>query len=489
MGKIRLFRQSASVACCLLALGVVAPPPAQAQKVRQLSQVRKIYVEPLTGLNGAKQLHESLLKRLEKSGLFQVVSNPAEADAVMKGSGTLWVRGYSAINVRDPAVNRQPIYGGYLSVRLTSADGEPLWSYLVTPSKLGWKTVVDDMTSKLVRQLTDATRTAPANPDAPTTGITKATALTGAGATFPQPLYQIWFEMLQELHGIAISYSAVGSQEGMRLLAEKKVDFAASEVPPSEDYKLAQTAESFLRVASVLGGVVPVYNLPNIHEDLRFTPDMLSDIYMGKITRWNDPRVTRWNRGVPLPDAPIVVVHRAEGSGTSYAWSSFLSRMSPEWKANVGSGLTLTWPTGIGAEGNAGVALTVKRSPNSIGYVEMVYAIQAELAYGAVRNRAGEFVRADLESLVVAANAAQLSQQGESDYAPIDTPDKRAYPIATFTWLLVPRQMEDGDKKIALLELLKWALTSGQKACSALGYSPLPPELAKRELELVERWK
>jgi phosphate ABC transporter phosphate-binding protein len=455
--------------------------------VRSLSQVKTVYVEPLSGITGVKQLHESLVKRLEKSGPFQVVDSAAQADAVMKGSGGLWVRGYSAINMRDPASNRVPIYGGYISVQLAAKDGEPLWSYLVTPSNMGWKNVVDDMTATLVKELA-AAREAPSTPVAATKGgSAEGAVLAGAGATFPQPLYQQWFDTLRQLRNITISYSAVGSQEGMRLLADKKVDFAASEVDPSEDYELTKTAGSFLRVPSVLGGVVPAYNLPDIHEDLRFTAELLADIYLGKITKWNDKRIAKLNGGVPLPDARIVVVHRADGSGTTYAWSSFLARASAEWKTNVGAGMLLAWPAGVGADGNVGVAATVKRTVNSIGYIEMVYAIEGQIEYGAVQNRAGQFVRADLESLSVAANSIGIDPGSAS--GSLDPADKRGYPIATFTWLLVPREIEDGIKKAALGELLRWALTSGQKACSALGYAPLPRDLAERELELVGRWK
>jgi phosphate ABC transporter phosphate-binding protein len=451
--------------------------------------VQSIYVEPLAGLNGANQLREALIKRLEKSGPFKLVDNPAQADALMKGEGGLWVRGYNAINYRSPADNRVPVYGGYLSVQLTNREGEPLWSYLVTPSNLGWKSVVDDMTSTLVKQLI-AARVAPGTTTAGAAAASKLGAtLAGAGATFPQPLYQSWFDSLRQSRNINITYAAVGSQEGMRLLAEKKVDFAASEVDPSEDYELAGSSGSFLRVASVLGGVVPAYNLPEIHQDLRFTGDVLADIYLGKIKRWNDPRIAKWNKNLSLPDAPIVVIHRADGSGTTYTWSAFLASASPEWKLNVGIGMLLTWPTGVGADGNVGVASTVKSTLHSIGYMEMVYAIHGQIAFGAVRNRAGEFVRADLESLGVAVIDVKVGPGPEPKSAPLEPLDKRAYPIATFTWLLVPREMAAGDKKTAVVELMRWALTSGQKACSALGYVPLPKELAERELGMVEAWQ
>jgi len=490
MDRTRRVTTRVSAGWIAVALVLLAFVPAQGQTPGQMSQVKTIYVEPLAGLYGARELHDSLVKRLEKSGPYQVVGDAASADAVMKGTGTLWVRGYNAINVRDPASNRVPVYGGYLSIQITARNGEPLWSYLVTPGKLGWKTVVDDMTATLVKQLV-AARDSLSTADA--TGLggagAAATSLTGAGATFPQPLYQFWFDTLRQLHKVSVTYSAVGSQEGMRRLAAGKVDFAASEVDPSEDYELSKQREKFLRVASVLGAVVAVYNLPDLRDDVHFTSDMLADIYLGKITRWNDPRITKWNKGLPLPDAPIVVVHRAEGSGTTYAWSSFLSRTNPDWKLNVGTGMRLTWPTGIGVDSNQGVAETVRRTQFSIGYVELVYAVQAQLAYGAVQNRAGEFVRPDLDSLSAAASSAPEGTALETAPVPLEPTDKRAYPITTFTWLLVPRQMDNREKKAALAELLQWTLTSGQKACSALGFSPLPKDVAERELELVRQWK
>lgn len=476
--------RSVAVSLALL-LGLLLP--AAGQSAQNLSQVKSIYVEPFTGMNGDEQLRDSLVKRLQKSGTFEIAAGAAQADAVMKGSGALWVRGYTAINYRSPASNRVPVYGGYLSVQLNSRSGEPLWSYLAVPGKLGWKTVVDDMASTVVKELSMA-RAAPGSAVVGASLSKSAWAtLNGAGATFPAPLYQLWFETLKKLDQMTIAYSAVGSEEGMRLLAAGKVDFAASEVDPSQDYELEKTAGQFVRVASVLGGVVPVYNLPKERESLRFTPELLAEIYLGQITRWNDSRIVKWNKEASLPDATIVVVHRADGSGTTNAWSTFLSKANAEWKMNVGSGMRLTWPTGIGADGNEGVAQTVKNTPNSIGYVEMVYAIQGQMPYGAVRNRAGEFVRADLESLSVAANSAVA--RGDAITGPLDPVEKSAYPLATFTWLLAPRQIDDAAKKSALARVLHWALTSGQKACSALGYVPLPKELAEEELRVVEQWK
>jgi phosphate ABC transporter phosphate-binding protein len=460
---------------------------AQAQSTATTPAIKTLYIENFKGVNGSDQLRDSLIKRFEKSSDFQITTDKSQTDAVLQGTGSLWVRGYHAINLRSPSSNRVPVYTGYLSVQLTSKSGEPLWSYLAVPSSLGWKTVTDDLTATVVKQLeaVHSSLGAAVHTSHPVGAPT--TALTGAGATFPEPLYLLWFEMLREAHGLSISYSSVGSQEGMRLLADAKVDFAASEVDPGEDYALAGKASQYLRVASVLGGVVPVYNLDDLHDDVHFTPEVLADIYLGKIQRWNDPRIRKWNKGIALPDAAIIVVHRAEGSGTTAAWSAFLAKNSAAWKAIGGTGMLPAWPTGVGVDGNQGVASTVKTTKNSIGYVELVYALQSEVPFGAVQNQAGEFVRADLVSLGAAAASAQITT-GEVSAA-LDSSDKRAYPIATLTWLLVPRQVDSAAKKAALLQMLQWALTSGQKACSALGYVPLPKELAERELQVLGQWK
>jgi len=468
-------------------LWVIACSCARAQAPSQLSHIKSIYVEKFGGLNGAQLLRDSLIKRLDKSGDFQVVDDKAQADAVLIGTGALWIRGYNALNVRSPSSNRVPSYTGYLSVELTSKEGEPLWSYMATPGNLGWKSIADDLAATVVKHLADAQDNLNAPQITAAGNKSPAVALSGAGATFPQPLYLSWFQTLKQTRNISITYAAVGSQEGMRMLADKKVDFAASEADPEEDYSLDAAKDRFLRFPSVLGGVVPVYNVPDLRDDIHFSPQVLADIYLGKIKRWNDPRIAKWNRGLPLPDAEIIVVHRADGSGTSYAWSTFLARNSAEWKANVGSGMQLAWPTGVGVDGNQGIATTVLRTRYSIGYAELVYALQGQIPFGAVQNRAGEFVRADLDSLALAANSVSLSS-APLDGA-LDPSEKRAYPIATLTWIMVPRQADTAARKTALTQMLQWALTSGQKACSALGYSPLPKDLSQRALQQIEQWK
>ena len=247
---------------------------------------------------------------------------------------------------------------------------------------------------------------------------------------------------------------------------EGEVDFAASDVP-SPDPDQSQPAEGFQRVASVLGGVVPIYNLKGLTQDIKFTPEILAGIYLGKITKWNDPLIKGPNKGVALPNSDIVVVHRSDGSGTTYAWSDYLSKVSVDWKTNIGAGITLNWPVGTGVEQSEGVAATVQRIPNSIGYVELVYAIQHQLSFGTVRNAAGQYVRANLENVAAAADSAKTRNAAPSSIT--NAPGKDAYPIATFTFLLLPQQVKDPIKKAALVRLLQWILISGQKGMFGAG--------------------
>ena len=459
---------------------------AYTQAAADLSQAKRLFVESLQGGNGATELQASLVKRLRKSGTFEVVDSPDKADAIVRGTGQLWVRGHLTTNSRSPSQNRQAVYGGYLSIELVGKDDETLWSYLVTPSKFSWGVVTDDLSDNLVKQLLAAREAK--SPPAAASGRTSnpaPTALHGAGATFPAPLYRHWFESFQQRNpGVHFSYDAVGSEAGLRLLADNQVDFAASDALITE-LPLSNTAVEFRPFASVLGAVVPIYNLKGLRTDLRFSPQALADIYLGKITKWNDPGLVASNKDAHLPDHEIVVVHRADGSGTTYAWSDFLSKTSPEWSKAVGTGTTLMWPLGIGVDGNDGVADTVRRTPYSIGYVELVHAIQHQLNFGAVRNSAGEYIKADLSSVAAAARGASVAAKLGTVPSITDPPGKGAYPIASFTWLLLPHELADASKRTALLEFLRWMLTAGQRESSALGYAPLPPDLAKQQLETL----
>jgi phosphate ABC transporter phosphate-binding protein len=472
-------RGFASKAACWLVL-TLAAISLNAQTAKDLSQVRKVFVSFWSG-NGAAELHDSLIKQLRKSGKFEAVESPSQADAVIKGDGQIWIKGHIATSPRSPSTNRQTIFGGFLSAQVVGADNAVLWSYLVTPSKFSWGSVSDDLSESLVKEMVGAQAKIGQKPSQ----RVAQTSLQGAGSTFAAPLYQLWFESFQQQHSdIRLSYDAVGSGSGIQLLLENKADFAGSDVSPSDQGPL-QSAAGYPRIASVLGGVVPIYNLKDLGQDLKFTPEALVGIYLGKITKWNDPIIKSANRGMSLPDANIVVIHRSDSSGTTYVWSDYLSKISPEWGTVVGAGMTLRWPTGMAAEYNAGVAATVQRTPHSIGYVELVYAIQHQLSFGAVRNAAGEYIRANLESVTAAATAAMAGDPASITNAP----GKDSYPIATFTFLLWPKHINDSKKKAALLELLQWALTNGQKECSALGYAPLPHELANRQLQALNSLK
>src|SRR5277367_5675567 len=370
------------------------------QTSTSFSQAKVLYVEPFEGGNQAADLRQNLVKRLKKSGKYQLVDTQQGADAVVTGKARIWVRGHFTTNSRSPAANRQTVYGGFLSVEVVGKDRQPLWSYLVTPSRFSWVSIEDDLVKNLVKQMLLASEDSHQSGAAPSASQTLAPAkLVGAGATFPAPIYQKWFQSFgAQQPQVQLTYKAVGSGEGMLMLAESKVDFAASDVS-SLNAVAGEKVPAFRRVASVLGGVVPIYNLNDITQDLNFAPETLADIYLGRITKWSDPRIRNSNKDIDLPDTNIVVVHRSDKSGTTHAWSDFLSKVSPDWKNAVGTDIELKWPVGTEAVGNDGVASTVQATPNSIGYVELVYAIQHESSYGAVRNSSGNYVRADVNSL------------------------------------------------------------------------------------------
>jgi phosphate ABC transporter phosphate-binding protein len=462
-----------------LLLAQVAAVRSNCQAVGSLAQVKKVYVERFEEGDEAEPLRQSLVKRLAKSGRYQVVDTAQGADAIAKGSGEVWLKGYLTVNSRTPASDRQPVYGGYLAVELVSREGEPLWSYLITPSKLTFLRVRDDLANNLVREMIRASDQAigqtPATAGSSLTVKLSRTELLGGGATFPAPLYRRWFASFQRLHPeVQIRYQEIGSEAGVAALGRSAVDFAASDLPPSVD---GMEDGKVRRIASVLGGVVPVYHLEGVDRDLRFTPDVLAGMFMGRIRRWNDPELQKLNKDVDLPDTEITVIHRSDGSGTTYAFSDFLARTNADWKSQLGVGTKLKWPVGIGEEGNENVAATVLDKPNSLGYVELVFAIQHHLNYASVRNRSGQFVHADLDSLAAAARST--TGAGTSI---LDAAGKDAYPIATFTWLLVPTGKQDEAKQAALTSFLEWILAQGQRECSSLGYAPLPRTVAEEQL-------
>lgn len=470
--------------CALSLLVPAAVIGSYGQTAERLSQVNRLYINSLGTDTGAAQIREQLVRRLRRSRDVQVVSDLKDADALVRATGRIWVTGHVSLSPRSHSLG-QAVFEGYLSVEVIGKRNETLWSYLVTPGKFPWNGVADDLAHQLVNRLLRAIKEeGQLAPPGSSMEVKSKGTLRGAGATFPSPLYQQWLELFQDDHpDVHISYDAVGSEEGIQQLRERKVDFAASEMPLSDE-AMSEAHQRYIHVPSVLGAVVPIYNVKGLRQNLNFTPETLSGIFLGKIRKWNDPQLTMSNRGAALPDAEIIVVHRSDGSGTSFVWTEYLSKISPQWKVAVGAGATVQWPVGVEAERNEGVASTVQRTPNSIGYVEFIYAIQHELRFGAVRNSAGRFIRASISSVTAAASSGASSQDFRVSIT--DPTSKDAYPIATYTWLLLPEQVKTNSTSEVLLDLIRWMLTSGQKKCSALGYAPLPLDVAKRALDALD---
>jgi phosphate transport system substrate-binding protein len=303
--------------------------------------------------------------------------------------------------------------------------------------------------------------------------------LNGAGATFPNIIYQKWMLTFnQATPTIQLNYQSIGSGGGIRQFSDGTVDFGGTDAPMS-DSAIAAIQGNVLHIPTVLGAIVATYNLPGVTQQLKFTPDVLADIFLGKVTKWNDARITSINAGVTLPATDMVVVHRADGSGTTYGWTDYLTKVSPEWASQVGKGTSVNWPVGLGGRGNEGVAATVNQTPGAIGYVELGYAVLNKMAFGQVRNSAGTFVAPTLEA-VTAAAAGVLTKMGPTtDFrVSLTNPDgAAAYPIATMTWLLVHKTYADVAKAKALVQFIWWAETEGQPMAPTLGYAPLPPQL------------
>jgi phosphate transport system substrate-binding protein len=319
--------------------------------------------------------------------------------------------------------------------------------------------------------------------------LAPAQTINGAGATFPYPLYGQWFDTFQSAHpGIDIDYRPVGSAQGVAQLLAGAVDFGASDMPLADGQMAEASAKlktTVLHFPMVLGAAVPAYNLPGVPGNLIFTPEALGGIFLGSIRKWDDPAIARSNPGLKLPSNPIVVIHRAEGSGTSFCWTDYLSKAVPEWNKRVGKGATVPWPVGTAARGNDGVAALVKQTPYAVGYVELTYAMLNGIPFGNVRNSAGVPVRADLASVAAAAAGAGARIPSHFRVSITDAPGPRAYPISTFTWILVPTDGSNPAARKALVAFLRWALTDGQAMAAPLHYAPLPKELAARELEAL----
>jgi phosphate transport system substrate-binding protein len=313
--------------------------------------------------------------------------------------------------------------------------------------------------------------------------------INGAGATFPFPIYSKWFDEYHKLHpDIEINYQSIGSGGGIRQLTNQTVFFGASDGPMTNE-QLASTPGPILHFPTVLGGVVPSYNIPGVSVTLKFTGPVLAGIYLGKITKWNDPQLAKLNPGVALPDTDIAPVHRSDGSGTNYIWCDYLSKVSPEFRKRVGVGTSVNWPTGVGGKGNEGVSGLVKQTPGAIGYVELIYAIQNNISYGDVQNNDGKFLRASLETVTEAAAGAAKAMPKDFRVSITNAPGANAYPISSFTWMLFYESPKDKQRARIMVDFFEWAITDGQKYCAGLGYAPLPKEVVTLEMEALKRIK
>jgi phosphate transport system substrate-binding protein len=323
------------------------------------------------------------------------------------------------------------------------------------------------------------------------TGAQSPILINGAGATFPYPIYSKWFDVYhQKSSNVQFNYQPVGSGAGIKQMTDGTVDFGASDGPMTDDQlKAFESKRGFpiLHFPTVLGAVVPVYNVKGVSGALNFTPEALAGIYLGKITKWNDPAITGPNKGVNLPSDDIVVIHRSDGSGTTYIWTDYLSNVSDEWKNKVNKATSVNWPVGLGGKNNDGVTSLVKQTPGSIGYVELIYAVQNNIPYGAVKNTSGSFVKADFASVTAAVAATAKTMPDDFRVSITNATGKTAYPISSFTWLLIPSKFQDAGKRDAVKGFLKWMLTDGQAYNEPLSYAKLPKEVVEKELKAISK--
>jgi phosphate transport system substrate-binding protein len=313
--------------------------------------------------------------------------------------------------------------------------------------------------------------------------------ITGAGATFPNPIYSKWFSEYSQQHpDVKINYQSIGSGGGIRQVTEGTVDFGATDGPMSDE-ALAASKIKLVHIPTVLGAVVPIYNLPGISQEIKFSQDALAGIYLGKITRWNDPYIARENPGVSLPDQPILVVYRSESSGTTFIFTDYLSKISPEWNSKVGKGTAVKWPVGIGQKGSEGVSSMVRQSKYSFGYVELIYAEQNHIPFGMVRNKAGKWLKATTDGVTAAAAANAKNIPADYRVSITDAPGDASYPISSFTWLLIPNPAKDPAKGKAIVGFLNWMIDHGESEAAGLAYAPLPAAVAERVKKTIATLK
>ncbi len=315
--------------------------------------------------------------------------------------------------------------------------------------------------------------------------VSAQTKLNGAGATFPYPIYSKWFNEYHNQHpDIEINYQSIGSGGGIRQVTAGTVDFGASDGPMSDE-QLAASSVKLIHLPTVLGAVVPAYNIPGFKGELKFTPEIIAGIYLGKITSWNDGTIAKANPGVSLPGQSIIVVHRSDGSGTTYIFTDYLSKISPDWKGQVGKGTSVSWPVGLGAKGNEGVAGMIRQMDGAFGYVELIYALQNNITYGTVKNTSGNFVKASLASTTAAA-ASMKTMPADFRVSITNAPGADAYPICSFTWLLVPTNWKDKGKQKVFTDFLNWMLDQGQSLTAQLNYAPLPDSVKQKEKAAIQ---
>ena len=313
--------------------------------------------------------------------------------------------------------------------------------------------------------------------------------INGAGATFPNPLYSKWFSEYNKLHpNVEINYQSIGSGGGIRQLLSQTVFFGATDGPMTDE-QLKTAPGPILHLPTVLGAVVPVYNVPGVTTDLKFTGMVLADIYLGKVKKWNDPAIAKLNAGVKLPATDITIVHRSDGSGTTYIFVDYLSKVSPEFKTTVGVNTSVNWPAGVGGKGNEGVTGLVSQSPGSIGYVELIYALQNKISFGDVQNANGEFVKASVDSVTKAAAAASANMPADFRVSITNADGAGSYPISSFTWILLYENPTDTAAAKTMVDFMHWALSDGQKYCADLGYAPLPDSVVKLEEAALQKIK
>lgn len=309
--------------------------------------------------------------------------------------------------------------------------------------------------------------------------VSAQTVLTGAGSTFVYPMMSKWTSEYHKLHpDIQINYQSIGSGGGIRQVSAGTVDFGATDGPMTDEQIAGSTVGKILHIPVVMGADVPAYNVPGVSQQLRFTPDVLAGIFLGRITTWNDPQIAKVNPGVSLPNQNIIIVHRSDGSGTTYIWTDYLSKVSKEWESSVGRGTSVKWPTGLGGKGNEGVAGMIRQMTGSIGYVELIYAQQNNIPYGFVQNLAGNFISASVESVTAAAASAKVP--ADYRYSITNGSGKTAYPISGTTWVLIPEHPRDANKGKAVNDFVKWIITDGQSMALDLHYAKLPSDLVPR---------